>query len=287
LECHPTYRFLLYTYIYPDESHTVLHGRPIPLQGKYYASINVYFEPLGYSTQHFHPKDSNDNHQCNSLQTRFHELEKTSRPEIRTIDTLPYYIPINKQNAWRQNYIFEPFHIPDLATNVISSSHHNDKTSPQKPPTAWTAAAAGDLKTLQEIVAKDPSSVTKADMNGWYPIHEAARSGETEVIRYLVENGADVNARTNHGKGGTALFWVEQSHDPKHPAVTYLQSKGAKSIAPYAKVDNDQDVVVDDEDEAKDDDEKEEDDVEDKEEDENEVNDDEKEEEVKTKMETK
>jgi ankyrin repeat protein len=60
---------------------------------------------------------------------------------------------------------------------------------------------------LKELVRADPSNTTKQDVNGWRPIHEAARSGEIEVLKFLVEHGADVNERTNEGAGGTPLFW--------------------------------------------------------------------------------
>jgi prolyl 4-hydroxylase len=32
-----------------DESHSVIHGRPFPLKGRFYASIFVHFEPFGYT----------------------------------------------------------------------------------------------------------------------------------------------------------------------------------------------------------------------------------------------
>ena len=34
------------------ESHSVLHGRPFPLQGNYYSNIFVHFEPTGHSMKY-------------------------------------------------------------------------------------------------------------------------------------------------------------------------------------------------------------------------------------------
>lgn len=34
------------------ESHSVLHGRPFPLKGKYFANIFVHFEPTGHSLKY-------------------------------------------------------------------------------------------------------------------------------------------------------------------------------------------------------------------------------------------
>jgi hypothetical protein len=34
------------------ESHSVIHGRPFPFEGDYYANIFVHFEPTGHSKRH-------------------------------------------------------------------------------------------------------------------------------------------------------------------------------------------------------------------------------------------
>ena len=48
---------------------------------------------------------------------------------------------------------------------------------------------------------KDPSTIKKIDGNGWSAIHEAVRSGELEVLKWLVAQGLDINLRTHFGKG--------------------------------------------------------------------------------------
>merc|ERR1712176_316246 len=34
------------------ESHSVLHGRPYPLKGRFYANLFIHFEPIGHSLRH-------------------------------------------------------------------------------------------------------------------------------------------------------------------------------------------------------------------------------------------
>jgi prolyl 4-hydroxylase len=34
------------------ESHSVIHGRPFPLKGRYYANVFIHFEPVGHSLRH-------------------------------------------------------------------------------------------------------------------------------------------------------------------------------------------------------------------------------------------
>ena len=51
------------------------------------------------------------------------------------------------------------------------------------------------------------------------------------MVRYLVENGADVNAFTGDS-GGTALFYAKQKFEDDHPIIAYLESLGAVEIGP-------------------------------------------------------
>ena len=78
----------------------------------------------------------------------------------------------------------------------------------------------------------DSSVVSRGDVNGWQPLHEAARSGNTKIIKYLIEEGADVNARTNNGIGGTALWWAEEQNGVDSDSAVALREAGAVRIAP-------------------------------------------------------
>ena len=93
------------------------------------------------------------------------------------------------------------------------------------------AAQSGDVDTLSAEVAKKKDLLTAKDNNGWQPIHEGARGGHLDVVKFLVENGVDVNAKT-HETGGTALWWAKQNLDNEHPVITFLESMGALEIGP-------------------------------------------------------
>lgn len=75
------------------------------------------------------------------------------------------------------------------------------------------------------------------------PLHEAVRSGSVETVEYLVKYGLDINQRTHGGSGGTPLWWAKILFGLDHDVVKYLQSLGAKDIAPD---DYDEDVGDDD-----------------------------------------
>ncbi len=57
------------------------------------------------------------------------------------------------------------------------------------------AAQKGDLAAVKAFVEKDPESVGVKDPNGRTALHWACRGVHPDVVRYLLEHGADVNAR--------------------------------------------------------------------------------------------
>jgi len=197
------------------ESHSVIHGRPFPLQGRYYANVFVHFEPIGHSSQHEESKLDPDVDKVTAKQ-HFHE-SINSKINPKKTQGLPAYILPNtpEEKRWRQEH-------PE--GKVISRSRVKPMLDNLN---AHLAAASGDMISLNHIAETNPSELFREDDNGWQPIHEAARSGEIKAIKFLVKNGADVNARTNFGKGGSPLWWAKQKYGDNHPSVKLLKSYGA------------------------------------------------------------
>jgi ankyrin repeat protein len=73
------------------------------------------------------------------------------------------------------------------------------------------------------------------DANGWKPIHEAARGGQTQVLEYLVAQGVNVNERTHQGLGASPLWWAQRNFADNHPAIQFLQKQGAVALPPIPK----------------------------------------------------
>jgi ankyrin repeat protein len=97
---------------------------------------------------------------------------------------------------------------------------------------AHTAAASGNLIRLKQLAKENPIALLEQDRNGWRPIHEAARGGQADVVEYLLKNGADVNERTNDGRGATPLWWAENVFDDDHAVINALRRHGAVNIGP-------------------------------------------------------
>ncbi len=67
--------------------------------------------------------------------------------------------------------------------------------------------------------------LNRQDANGWAAIHEAVRGGHLDTVRYLVDHGADIGAKTNNY--GTPLWWARKSLDQGHEVIDYLEQIGA------------------------------------------------------------
>jgi len=148
------------------ESHSILHGRPFALQGRYMANIFIHFEPLGYSENHGEKEAA------------------TSTTKFTTGSTA-----------------------------------------------AHLAAHQGDLLTLLKEIVTEADLVHVQDENGWTPLHEGAAEGHLDVVKLLLDNGADKNAKTSE-LGGTPLWWAKQSLESNHPVIEFLQNLGAMDVGP-------------------------------------------------------
>jgi len=195
------------------ESHSVIHGRPFPLKGRFYANVFIHFEPVGHSLKHGHDPD---------LET-IHTF--TGGHENSPNHGLPPYILEGSPEAalYRQKHpeLWEPGYYevdPEDATGS-NGAHY--------------AAAIGDHVTLWHIVENHRAEMLhEYDNNGWLPLHEAARRGHLEVLKVLVDQGADVNDRTSFGEGFSALHLAYHTLEEDHPVIAYLLSLGAEDIAP-------------------------------------------------------
>lgn len=87
------------------------------------------------------------------------------------------------------------------------------------------ASSANRLGEVQAILHENPDAINTADKNGWQPLHEAVRGGHTNLVKFLVDMGADMGAMTNGG--GTPLWWAKRLLSPGHSTITYLLEVGA------------------------------------------------------------
>ena len=181
------------------ESGSLVHGRPFPLKGRYYANIFIHFEPTG------------------------RPLGDTTGAYLDTLDDfLPPYIVDGT---------------PEVEHWTQGNPHGWRKPAPSPPiqqiqaPEGHNAAALGDLERLQALAKTDKRALNKKDENGWRPIHEAVRGGHTDAVKLLIANGAHKDARTGRqGEGFSPLNLALVTHGEDHPIIDYLRSIGAQDI---------------------------------------------------------
>ena len=93
--------------------------------------------------------------------------------------------------------------------------------------------AAGDLDAVRSAVESSSrllgSTVERDGHSGWTPLHIAVAECQTEIVRFLVGDGADLGARTEHRR--TPLH-VALEHCPD--LVVLLRELGAVLDAPSA-----------------------------------------------------
>jgi ankyrin repeat protein len=77
----------------------------------------------------------------------------------------------------------------------------------------WAAAAQGNLRTVKRHLAAgtdiDAAFVAPGVLaSGATPLHMAVLSDQREVARYLIRQGANLNAPAKDEYGGTPLHWA-------------------------------------------------------------------------------
>ena len=180
------------------ESGSLIHGRPFPLKGKYFANIFIHFEPTG------RPLNYQGDEYEDSLDQVLPPYILPNSPEVK------HWMSRNP-SGWRKP--------SPSAAQVDSLSGH-------------AAAAYNDMETLERLAAEKSRFLHAKDRNGWQPIHEAARACNKEIVEFLIKQGADLNARTHNGAGVTPLNIAVNAHSANHPVSKYLTELGATNLGP-------------------------------------------------------
>ena len=101
----------------------------------------------------------------------------------------------------------------------------------------WIAAATGDLESAKKFLDEDPSAVNKtfrpdSRVSIGLPLVGAAMHGQVDMVRLLLDRGADINAKhptTEFCDQGVALLWAfERKH---YDVVNLLLDRGASDDA--------------------------------------------------------
>lgn len=78
---------------------------------------------------------------------------------------------------------------------VLSGCGKERETPPTPAEKLFAAAGAGRLDEVKKIIESKPLLVTARDENSKTALYHAASAGHVEVVKLLLENGADPSAR--------------------------------------------------------------------------------------------
>lgn len=93
------------------------------------------------------------------------------------------------------------------------------------------AALEGSYEQVEQILDKHEHLVNVRDENGWSALHEAVRRGMLDVVKILLDRGAEVNAQTGKQQtGDSPLGLAMRFHGPDHDVTKFLESRGAKQF---------------------------------------------------------
>ena len=97
----------------------------------------------------------------------------------------------------------------------------------------FEAASKGDLKTVEKLFYKDPNLINATDDNRGRGrvecLHCAVRSGSLELVKFLIDRGANVNVNEKDDYGETILDYA--AHTGSLELVKFLTDKGAFEAA--------------------------------------------------------
>jgi uncharacterized protein len=80
-------------------------------------------------------------------------------------------------------------------------------------PDVFEASALGDLERLRKLVTANPGAVNSFAADGFYPLGLAAFFGHRAIVEFLLKNGADVKTAARNAQKVTALHGAVARRD--------------------------------------------------------------------------
>ena len=204
------------------ESHTVLHGRPFPLKGRFYANIFVHFKPVDHDEVNEVEQAERASQTMTGKMTA-HVKKFFSRRKMEKISGH------EQSNHDAEELRRHKDAIEEEDSSAVGALSKDGRTA------LHIAASRGDLTTverlLKQVVVEGSTESSESDIlhardaNNWQAVHEAARGGHLSVLVYLVSHGADLTAKTKGG--GSVLYWARRALDYNHPVIKYLEDHDA------------------------------------------------------------
>jgi hypothetical protein len=118
--------------------------------------------------------------------------------------------------------LVELIHPPSI-NNALQNDTYNEDCE-----LLHALAIQGSLDEIKMLLEEKPRLVRSQDDKGWTALHEAARHGQLQVARFLLHEGAELDARTMNGE--SALDEAEKYNGQESAIYRYLLAARALNL---------------------------------------------------------
>ncbi len=95
------------------------------------------------------------------------------------------------------------------------------------------AAQAADLQRVRELLDADPTLLNRGDRAGGTPLHRAVAGSASDVVKFLLDRGADIHAIHGAGLGSPGGF---SDHDVQAIDIAIWSGFGRRPRPPLWKI---------------------------------------------------
>lgn len=152
-------------------------------------------------------------------------LSDRSQKEISTFLEIPISTIKNRLHSGRNR--LKPEFMNMVENYLDKQRPSQDDTFTNKVTQTLEAACKGDKETIQNLLQQDKNLANiQSKKIQSTPLHLAAHRGYSDIVKFLIDAGADVNAKEGNYSKSTPLHWAAKEGNLQ--AVKLLVESGAK-----------------------------------------------------------